>query len=208
MILNLSETLSKINFTKLENISILLRHAERTDIKDGDTGLLVDITEQGIVKSIELGNEISKYFEINKIYSSPLLRCINTAININKGNSKEQKEIIKTTILGEPGLYVNDRYIAGLEFKKRGTYNLVRDYINGAVILGMNNLNDANKSFYNKIFQLSQNNKYNLFVSHDAIIIPLIKYLLNYDFNEYWLNYLSGIVICGYRNETINYFFN
>lgn len=208
MYFNLSETLSKINFTEIENISILLRHAERPNIKDGDTGLLLDITEFGKIKSIELGTEISKYFEINKIYSSPLLRCVNTAININIGNSKKEKEIIKTNILGEPGLYVNDRYNAGLEFKRRGTHNLVRDYINGEVILGMNNLNEANRSFYNKIIELSQDNKYNVFVSHDAIIIPLVKYLLDYDFSDYWLNYLSGIIICSYRNKSISYFFN
>src|SRR5208337_2882987 len=87
--------------------AILIRHAERYKIATGKIGNDVSITSKGIIESRNFGFNLSNC-RINSIYSSPVLRCIETAKEISYGASITKLNILTRNKLRGPGPYIGD----------------------------------------------------------------------------------------------------
>ncbi|MDR0613599.1 MAG: histidine phosphatase family protein [Dysgonamonadaceae bacterium] len=95
-------------FSKEDRISLLIRHSDRYEIPDGDEGRSILLTDTGKRNAIKFGENLSA-FKVNKIITTPVERCIQTAECIVDGYG--QKVVIEpSNVFG--GLHVNDWKIA------------------------------------------------------------------------------------------------
>ncbi|NJN78882.1 MAG: histidine phosphatase family protein [Saprospiraceae bacterium] len=107
-----------------EKISLLLRHADRDDIPQGSFGNEILLNEKGKQNAQSLGKNLSES-KINRIFTSPVERCVQTAEYITKGYGNSV-EIIETVALGAPGLHISDEKIAGEFFLEYGFYEMYK----------------------------------------------------------------------------------
>ena len=77
-----------------EKISLLLRHADRDDIPQGSFGNEILLNEKGKQNAQRFGEILSER-KINRIFTSPVGRCVQTAEYITKGYGNSI-EIIET----------------------------------------------------------------------------------------------------------------
>lgn len=176
---------------------ILLRHAERFEIMAGKSGSMVQLTEDGKSTSRKLGKKLFNN-KIEAIYSSPIQRCLDTAKNILDGADQTPIPIVKDTILGDPGCFVIDSKTCGAYFATHGTTATVLEYLKVKDLPGFRNLEKGATIMKDFLIQniSSTNNKINLAISHDAIIMAFIANFIDWEFSEEnWHNYLEGIVL-------------
>ena len=76
--MKLLEKLQKIEDVDSRRIAVLLRHGERETIPAGTYGNDVRLTQNGVADSTHFGEALS-CFKVRRIYTSPVLRCIQTA---------------------------------------------------------------------------------------------------------------------------------
>lgn len=181
-------------FKKDSKIALIIRHADRELIPEGEFGNNILINEKGVKRSIQLG-KILKEFKINKIYSSPIERCVQTGEFIAEGYGTELK-IISTKSLGDPGLHVCDDKKAGDFYLKYGFDEMYKRFKNNEKIPGVPKPDILEKSMTKFIKNNTLENGITIFITHDSVI-AFYDYALNKNIytKEKWVNYLSGIVM-------------
>lgn len=184
-------------------MAILLRHAERTPIDLDDYTKKVILTKTGILSSIELGKFLVKY-HITKIFSSPIHRCVETAKKILKGADLINKSIIRENLLGDPGCFVINANLASQQFRKSGTIGTILNFIHKKKLPGFCELSIGASNLLSLLIQNlpKQDNSLNIFVSHDAIIMPFISNYIKWEFSKQsWHHYLEGLLIFKKKNR-------
>jgi len=185
------------DLSKIENnkkVSILLRHSEREPIPKGEIGDDVNITLKGIEMAKKFGKELQK-FEIKKIYSSPVKRCVQTSEKIAEGYCNEI-EIIETQILGSPSAYIFDVEKATEHFMKSSLYENYLALCNKEKLPGFYSLEEGSIKLENFVKQNSDEKNVTLFISHDITILYYIYFKTKKLYNrENWLDFLDGIKI-------------
>jgi broad specificity phosphatase PhoE len=175
-------------------LALLLRHADRDRIPTGTFGNEVLLNEKGVANSLHFGSELIDY-KINKIYTSPIQRCFQTAEFIADGYRKKI-EIIPTKSLGDPGLHILDEKIAGNFFIKHGFDEMYERFISGIEIPGVLRAKEFRIEMSRFIKEHSRENGLTLFITHDMLIA---FYHFSIDKTIYtkdnWVNYLSGLII-------------
>lgn len=78
----IQETLN--HYSETSKLSLLIRHGDRDKIPQGSFGNEILLNEKGKQNSIKFGESI-KEMKVNKILTSPVDRCIQTAEYIAKG---------------------------------------------------------------------------------------------------------------------------
>ncbi|MCB2156555.1 histidine phosphatase family protein [bacterium] len=86
-------------------VAVLLRHAERGPILQGEVGMEVLLTDAGFREAQELGRQIGQ--RIVGIDSSPVERCMQTSRAMLEGASGSVA-ISQSSLLGDPGVFVVD----------------------------------------------------------------------------------------------------
>ncbi len=182
------------NYSDKTQLSLLIRHGDRDNIPLGSFGNEILLNEKGIQNSIEFGESIIE-MKVNKILTSPIARCVQTAELITKGYGRKI-EIIETTALGAPGLHIKDEKIAGEYFLKFGLDEMYKQFINEVEIPGIPKAEELNKSMTNFINENTTQNGLTIFVSHD-MLIAFYHYSINKSVytNENWIKYLSGLFL-------------
>jgi len=187
--MNIFETLH--SKSEVAKIALLIRHADRNKIPEGSFGDEIQLNTRGKQNAFNFGQKLANY-RINKIYSSPVMRCVQTAKHLLKGYKKEL-QVEKSTILGSPGAYVYNEQLAGDYFLKVGFEAMYQNYISGEQIPGIRN-EEGTEILHHFIQQNTQNEGITIFITHDIIIA-------NYDFHstgtiytkENWIPFLGGI---------------
>jgi broad specificity phosphatase PhoE len=174
-------------------ISLLIRHADRFDIPAGteDKGIL--LTDKGITNAIQFGRRLSDC-QINKIITTPVKRCIQTAEYIASGYGKEIK-IEPSKTFG--GLHIRDWQIAGEWLKKNGYEEWYRNIINGLSAPGIYDAGQYKESMTNFLVENTKTSGLTIFISHD-FLIAFYQYAVNkitYTMFTDWVNYLSGLIL-------------
>ncbi len=179
------------------SFSLIIRHGEREQIVSGDSGRMVDLTDNG--------KRISKLFgercvleRIENIYSSPILRCIRTSECIASGANQNDIKIQEDHLLGDPGCYVIDKVKGGQTFREWGNKKTVMTFIKEGTLPGFRSLDKGSTLLLENIINKFPDgkNKCNIFISHDAIVLPFIAHFTGYSFNKNkWLTFLDGAVI-------------
>ncbi len=175
-----------------EKISLLLRHADRDDIPQGSFGNEVLLNEKGKLNAQRFGEQLIER-KINRIFTSPVGRCVQTAEFISKGYGSSI-EIIETTSLGAPGLHIKDEKIAGEFYLKYGFDEMYKRFMNGEEIPGMPNINELNYRITNFIKENSTENGTTVFITHD-MLIAFYHFSINKKIysKENWINYMTGL---------------
>lgn len=175
-------------------VCVLVRHAERFAIADGDVGLDVPLTEKGRRDAVAWGVRYGE--DLRKILSSPILRCVDTANCIVEGARFRQKVLISAK-LGDPGPYVVDGRIAWANWERLGSAELnrrlmtTREELPGMVepLMGAKRLVDF------MLTTADRNPGIYVYVTHDNIIAITIAQLLG-TVAEYkgdgWPDYLQA----------------
>ena len=183
----------KKQYSENDKFSLLIRHADRDKIPVGSFGNEVLLNEKGKERALDFGKSLSN-LKINKILTSPIDRCVETAEQIMKGYGKIV-EIEKTQALGAPGLHIFDEKIAGDFFLTAGFDEMYHRIINDISIPGMPNAEQFNKLMTDFLTENTKENGLTLFVTHD-LLIAFYHYSINKKIytQENWVNYLGGII--------------
>jgi len=182
-----------------EKISLLLRHADRDDIPQGSFGNEILLNEKGKQNAQRFGEKLSER-KINRIFTSPVGRCVQTAEYITKGYGSSI-EIIETTSLGAPGLHISDEKIAGKFFLQHGFDEMYKRFMQGEKIPGIPNINELNFRITNFINENSTQNGMTIFITHD-MLIAFYHFSINKKVytKDNWINYLTGLT---FRNNEL-----
>lgn len=175
-----------------EKISLLIRHSDRDDIPQGSFGNEILLNEKGKQNAKSFGEALSER-KINRIFTSPVERCVQTAEFITKGYGSSI-EIIETTALGAPGLHINDEKTAGDFFLQYGFDEMYKRFIKGETIPGIPNIGELNHRITTFIKEKSNQNGTTIFITHD-MLIAFYHYSINKKVytKDSWINYLTGL---------------
>ncbi len=175
-----------------EKISLLLRHADRDDIPQGSFGNEILLNEKGIQNAISFGENLANK-KINRIFTSPVGRCVQTAEYITQGYGKSV-EIIETVALGAPGLHISDEKIAGDFFLEYGFDEMYNRFMQGEKIPGIPSVNVLNHRITTFLIENTTQNGRTLFITHDMLIV-FYHYSINKKVytKDNWVNYMTGL---------------
>ena len=188
------------HYSDEHRLSLLIRHGDRDAIPEGSFGNEVLLNEKGKQNAKSFGESLSER-KLNKIFTSPVGRCIQTAEFITKGYGNPV-EIIETTALGAPGLHIADEKIAGEYYLKHGGLKMYDHFIQGVEIPGVPKIEELRNSLTNFISENTNDNGLTLFISHD-MLIAFYHYSINKTIytKENWVKYLSGLTLKNGRYE-------
>lgn len=174
-------------------IALFIRHAER------DNGEYSLITKNGVATSEVFGAKIKKLNIPTKIYSSPELRCVQTAKIINNIASNMENEIILTNKLGNPGMQILDinkyqKLYAEFNFIYKDIY---RKWKIGKYWDALRRPDDLKKIAESFIGSKTGKQGITLFVSQSGTMVNMAHSLniAEYDENNQWIDYLDGFFI-------------
>lgn len=175
--------------------SLFIRHGDRDKIPEGEFGNEVELNEIGFKRAQEYGLNLSK-LKVNKIFTSPIIRCMQTAEAIKMGVGREI-EIIPSTLLGDPGAFVNDAKQAGEGFLELGFSECYHRLLENKTVKGNRSIYDGAQILTDLFCKSNNENGVNIFVSHD-MIVALYSYAVfgkKYELGENWIKYLGGLLV-------------
>jgi broad specificity phosphatase PhoE len=175
--------------------SILIRHADRNKIPEGEFGNEVELNKLGFKRALEYGTKLS-HLKIHTIYTSPIKRCVQTAESIREA-LKYDIEIEESILLGDPGPFVYDAKKAGASYMELGFKKCYEKLLEDEFVDGNRNTTEGAEILTNFIKEKSKNGGVNIFVSHD-MIVALYAYKTfrkKYTLGSNWIKYLDGLIL-------------
>lgn len=97
---------------------LILRHAERPAIPDGDAGHDLTLTRAGRQAAYALGLSLGE--RPRAIVTRPVRRCIEPATEIARGTDFDISAITRSTLLGDPGVFIEDGDLAWRRWLSNG----------------------------------------------------------------------------------------
>lgn len=178
------------------SFAMLLRHAERGELKDGEVGENCLLTPKGLCDARDFGSRLAQA-RISHVYSSPVLRCVDTGKEIIKGAGIDRFDVNVRKKLGDPSIYISNPAMAALSFKMYGNVGVIERYVKHGGLGGFMPLSRGSSLFMSDIFNdLSEQGSHNVYISHDMILIPMISYYTGEHFSaEKWLDCLDGLIL-------------
>jgi broad specificity phosphatase PhoE len=178
------------------SFAMLLRHAERGELKAGEVGENCLLTSKGRCDARDFGSLLARA-RITRVYSSPVLRCVDTGKEIIEGAGIDQRDVNVRKMLGDPGIYISNRFMASLSFKMYGNVGVIERYVKHGGLIGFMPLSRGSSLFMSDIFNdLSGQGSHNVYISHDMTLIPMISHYTGEHFGaEKWLDYLDGLIL-------------
>jgi broad specificity phosphatase PhoE len=152
------------------------------------------LNETGKERALNFGKSLSE-LKINKIFASPVERCVQTAECITKGYGKPL-EITKSHELGDPGLHISDDQIAGKFFLTEGFDELYYRITHNIEIQGIAITEQFNEKMTAFLTENTKENGITIFVSHD-LLIAHYHFSINGKIytKDDWVKYLGGLIL-------------
>lgn len=171
--------------------SLLVRHATRPEIPTATYGNDLSITTEGRQKATELGQLLKR--RLGRVVTSPVIRCVQTAESILFG-SRAIGAPIPERALGDPGVWITDREVVGDIFLKLGPEGVVKRQVAEYPLPGITPLNIGVSRLLDLMLAApSGTGLIDVFVSHDAVIAPLLYVALDAKkLSSVWPQYLEG----------------
>lgn len=172
----------------------LLRHAERHVIPPGDFGNNVALTEKGRLSCQLLRSHIKS--KLKCLYTSPVKRCMQTAKLI--GEDKKTKSIVASTLLGDPGIFIDDVHQAHHFCKVHEPLpivtHLLSDQPNPAGFC--KSTSEASYALLKYLLNATSESGLSLFITHDSILSVVLGLLFEEtSIDNLWPTYLEGLFI-------------
>lgn len=170
--------------------ALLVRHAERPEIPAGSFGHDLRITERGHRDAMAFGARLGT--TLGRVVASSVPRCMQTGEAMLKGAGRNGV-VVPDRRLGDPGIWIADEALAGESFLDGGSPAVVRRQLRGGVP-GMHSLPAGTAAMLDCFFvPPSLPGKVDVFISHDAVMAPLLGHLLGTaDFDQIWPSFLEG----------------
>jgi len=192
--MNLEKIKNIFELNPNSKIALFIRHGEKSECHESL------LTQDGISQSEYFGYELKKMNIPVKIYTSPKLRCVETAVLINKSISSMKDDIIISNKLGVPGIQISDND-AYLEFCSKTNFQykeIYAQWIKGKhydILRPPMMLKDVAEEF---IKSTCINRGITLYVSQSGTVagIGYVLRLVNYDVTAgEWVNFLDGFIL-------------
>ena len=183
-----------------ERVFLLVRHGERNHItpNDPDFGAHVGLTERGREQALALGKCIPADGDIC-FYSSPVGRCMETALNIGVGRGVENPHIEKLDCLAEYFVQDYDEYTKVL---RAGFYEGICEWLKNEAAGNPRREKEAfaplaARSEEMLAMMLEKGDaRFNIFATHDAWVVPCLTHFCKMTFTpQRWMNYLTGMAV-------------
>ena len=168
----------------------LIRHAERPPLPAGSPGDTLALTSEGVRAAREFGGTLGG--RLGRVVSSPVLRCVQTAEAILNG-AGASRPCLTDRRLGNPGAWVADGVLVGPSFLMHGAEAVVRQQLRGPVD-GMRSLEEGVRMLLQCLFAIpTLDGSVDVFVSHDAVIAPLVGVLIGtQEVEDVWPHFLES----------------
>lgn len=183
-----------------ERVFLLVRHGERRHItpEDPEFGAHVGLTERGREQALSLGKCIPAEGDMS-FFSSPVGRCVETALNIGLGRGIQNPSIQKMDCLAEYFVQDYDEYTKVL---RAGFYEGICEWLKNEA--AGKPLGDkeafaplAARSEEMLAMMLEKGGaRFNIFATHDAWVVPCLTHFCKMTFTpQRWMNYLTGMAV-------------
>ncbi len=183
-----------------ERVFLLVRHGERRHItpEDPDFGAHVGLTERGREQALSLGKCIPAAGDMS-FFSSPVGRCVETALNIGLGRGIQNPSIQKMDCLAEYFVQDYDEYTKVL---RAGFYEGICEWLKNEAAQKARRIREAffplpARSEEMLSMMLEKGNcRFNIFATHDAWVVPCLTHFCKMQFSpKRWMNYLTGMAV-------------
>ncbi len=183
-----------------ERVFLLVRHGERNHItpNDPDFGAHVGLTERGREQALALGKCIPADGDIC-FYSSPVGRCMETALNIGVGRGVENPHIEKLDCLAEYFVQDYDEYTKVL---RAGFYEGICEWLKNEAAGNPRREKEAFAPLAARSEEMLSmmlekgDARFNIFATHDAWVVPCLTHFCKMTFTpQRWMNYLTGMAV-------------
>lgn len=188
------------NLKKGSQIYFFVRHGERGEITrhDKDYGSYVMLTEKGKEQAYNFGQILPKNISLS-LFASPVGRCMQTAEFIGKGFGQNNPIVNPLIPLAEFFVKNKDAYNETL---KQGFCESILSWIcsekESAVFF---NVKERSQELLDLMLNTGKSDL-NIFVSHDAWVIPALNYFCKLQFSlKNWMNFLTGLMVVKSEND-------
>jgi len=158
-------------------VALLLRHSVRDEIPAGGVGYDLPITDVGRAIATELGRNLG--LRLNRLHSSPLPRCVQTADALRLGAGSDVR-IVEDRLLGDPGAYVLDGKKAWQNWESMG-HEGVMDHLDASLpsLPGMARANEAARFLVHQMLAVAGAAPgVSVFVTHDSLVTPTVSHMI------------------------------
>lgn len=176
---------------------ILVRHAERPEIRGNEAGLDVLLTEQGKQDTQLFARRLQG--NIVSIKTSSIGRCVQTAEIIAAETGYSLDEIKHCKLLGNPGFIIASGSLAWKQWQEKG-HSAVNEHLLSATqsLPGFVDFTEALNTFTQAIidaFQTSSNGTH-IWVTHDTMLATLASRTSKVPLSlSEWPNFLGHVII-------------
>ena len=175
-------------------LAVFIRHGEK-DKSGTDIAL---ITDKAKINAKAMGLRFSDLNVPIKVYSSPELRCVETAKIFNREISAGNDDIVLTSFLGDPGAHIknNDNYLE--IFNKSDARKIYSQWKAGQHYDILRTPEELQSELAEFLKKMPTENKISLLVSQSGTVAALgyALGLLDYDTEKSeWVPFLEGFVI-------------
>ena len=189
----IDEIIRKLADNSSSRLAVFIRHGE----KDKFGAYPALITEQAKKDAEAMGLRLRDLKISIKIYSSPELRCVQTAKILNQKISGTSSDIVLTSFLGEPGIQVKDNKKYLELFDEHGARKIYGQWKAGKYYDALRTVEDLCSELSSFLKKTSTESKISLFVSQSGTVAALgyALGLCNYNIEEKeWVPFLDGFV--------------
>ncbi|MCK6524059.1 histidine phosphatase family protein [Myxococcota bacterium] len=171
----------------------LLRHAARGPLPEDGGGAEVPLTAQGERAALLMGAAVADW--LRRVQTSPLRRTMQTAAALATGAG--QRGIVSPdTMLGDPGVYIDDPVLAGEAFQARGAVDVTKAMIRGETVGSgfVNPAMAAQRLLRHMMRSCGAAPGLYAFVTHDSILSATIAHIMGVPQQEQdWPRYLEAM---------------
>lgn len=192
-----TDTIQKITTGHNYGVGLLIRHAERFEIKEGSFGTSIPLTPKGRQDSVHIGSLLANH-SLAGAFSSPVGRCVDTAQHILKGAGYSDVDASKNVIADEKMAtsYVSDIKAIKEAIKTTSPETMVIKQLEGQQQVGITSLEKGSYRLLDFMLARIVPQKVTLFVTHDSSIMPFKFFFLKQKYSyEKWAQYLEHCVI-------------
>lgn len=185
----------------IDNLKLLVRHAERPTLKGLADPDNVQLTQKGISDALALGNAISN--KLGVVYSSPITRCLQTASLIT--STIPRIEAKTSTALGYS--FVDNKEDAYQKFSKYNLKQIVHAILTQTKIKGFVSKENGIKNIIDLLFNTGGlQNTIDVYCTHDMHLSIIDGYMMNCynsidEITLAWPKMLEGIWFFGKRED-------
>lgn len=189
-----------LNLPETASVAMLMRHAERPPILDGQIGNDLPITPDGIAASRALGALFGS--RIASVRTSPIRRCVETGAEIIAGTNAAIPAAIDT-MLGGHSAYVREPEEAWTNWMKNSNEHIVQQMIYDAQLPGIYTPSDVAPRLARYMLDASRTPGVHLFITHDVVLLPTVAHLWKEQFDAltWWPAFLDAAVLTPQQSD-------